>query len=308
MKKLRIVFMGTSEFAVPSLDILCKEGYNIVGVITAPDRQAGRGRKLQESEVKKYALEKGFKVLQPEKLKSPEFITQLRALKADLQVVVAFRMLPEIVWAMPPMGTINLHASLLPQYRGAAPINHAIIQGEKITGVTTFALQHEIDTGNILLQQQIKIEVEDNAGSLHDKLMQAGAETLLKTVQGLEKGSLEGQPQLKMETATKLQPAPKIYKSDGEIKWDQDAENIHNLIRGLAPYPGAYTQLNQIGIKILSAHFDKESSAITPGAFLTDHKSYLKFAARNGFIWIDNLQPEGRRPMKIAEFLRGWRG
>lgn len=300
--------MGTPDFAVPSLDALFHAGYEIVGVVTAPDRQAGRGLNLQQSAVKKYATEKGLRILQPEKLKSSEFAERLSELKADLQIVVAFRMLPEVVWNMPPMGTVNLHASLLPQYRGAAPINHALIQGEKFSGVTTFKLKHAIDTGNILLQHKVEIEPDDNAGSLHDKLMNAGATLLLKTVRGLENSTLKEHEQQEPESEIELKHAPKIYKTDCNINWNQEAEQVHDFIRGLSPYPAAYTQLGKLRIKILAAHFDTEQPEVARGKFLSDHKTYLKFAARNGFVWIDTLQPQGKRLMEVSDFLRGWRG
>jgi methionyl-tRNA formyltransferase len=304
MKNLRIIFMGTPEFAVPSLDLLYKEGYDIVGVVTAPDKPAGRGMKLSESEVKKYAVANNLKVFQPEKLKHPDFIEQLRELNADLQVVVAFRMLPELVWNMPPLGTINLHASLLPQYRGAAPINWAIINGEKETGVTTFKLQHEIDTGNILLQEKIKITDDETAGSLHDKMKALGAKVLLRTVQQLHNGTLQEHPQ---RHSSKLCPAPKIFPEDCKINWNQEVAEINNFIRGLSPYPTAFTFLNGKKIKIFSAEIEQFSVLDIPGNFITDRKSYLKFAARDGYISVKELQLEGKKRMRVADFLRGWR-
>jgi methionyl-tRNA formyltransferase len=304
MKNLRIIFMGTPEFAVPSLDLLYKEGYDIVGVVTAPDKPAGRGMKLSESEVKKYAVANNLKVFQPEKLKHPDFIEQLRELNADLQVVVAFRMLPELVWNMPPLGTINLHASLLPQYRGAAPINWAIINGEKETGVTTFKLQHEIDTGNILLQEKIKITDDETAGSLHDKMKAFGAKVLLRTVQQLHNGTLQEHPQ---RHSSKLCPAPKIFPEDCKINWNQEAAEINNFIRGLSPYPTTFTFLNGKKLKIFSAEIEQFSGLDIPGNFITDRKSYLKFAARDGYISVKELQLEGKKRMRVADFLRGWR-
>ena len=245
MKNTRIVFMGTPEFAVPSLEkIFRMQVMNIVAVITAPDKPSGRGMQINESAVKKYALSKNLKILQPEKLKAPEFIEELKSLKADLQIVVAFRMLPEIVWNMPPMGTINLHASLLPQYRGAAPINWAIINGEKETGVTTFKLQHEIDTGNILLQKKIPIRPDETAGELHDEMMEAGASLLLQTIDELIKGSLKETPQPQQQNNI-LHHAPKIFTETCEINWEKSADDIYNLIRGLSPYPAAFTFLKK---------------------------------------------------------------
>ncbi len=309
MKPLRIVFMGTPEFAVPSLNKLYEAGYDIAGVITAPDKPAGRGMKLTESAVKKYALEKNLKILQPEKLKDTQFIEELRSLKADVQVVVAFRMLPEIVWDMPPMGTINLHASLLPQYRGAAPINWAIINGEKETGATTFKLQHDIDTGNILLQEKITITGDETAGSLHDKMMHIGADLLLKTINQLEKGTLKEVPQNSPFTIhhSPLHHAPKIFTETCEIKWNKNVNEIYNLIRGLSPYPAAFTFLKGKKLKIFSAEKELTKVEEKPGHFLTDHKSYLKFAANDGFISAKDVQLEGKKRMAIEDFLRGWR-
>ena len=238
---LRIIFMGTPQFAVPSLHKLYEAGYDIGGVVTAPDKPAGRGMQLTESAVKKYAIGKNIKILQPEKLKDPAFIAELKSLNADVQVVVAFRMLPEIVWDMPPMGTINLHGSLLPQYRGAAPINWAIINGEKETGVATFMLQHEIDTGNILLQEKININDDETAGTLHDTMMDAGAELLLKTIKELEKGNLKEVEQPYISNMDILHHAPKIFTETCEINWNKSVDEIYNLIRGLSPYPAAFT-------------------------------------------------------------------
>jgi len=304
MKSLRIIFMGTPEFAVPSLDLLYKEGYDIAGVVTAPDKPAGRGMKLSQSEVKKYAVANNLKVFQPEKLKHPDFIEQLRKLNADLQVVVAFRMLPEVVWNMPPLGTINLHASLLPQYRGAAPINWAIINGEKETGVTTFKLQQEIDTGNILLQEKIKISDSETAGTMHDKMKILGAEVLLRTVQQLQNGTLQEHPQ---SHSSVLHSAPKIFSEDCKINWDQEVDEINNFIRGLSPYPTAFTFLNGKKLKVFSAEIEQFQGLDTPGNFITDYKSYLKFVARDGYISIKELQLEAKKRMHVADFLRGWR-
>ena len=304
MENIRIIFMGTPEFAVPSLDLLYKAGYNIVGVITAPDKPAGRGMKLSESEVKKYAVKNNLKILQPDKLKHPDFIEELRQLKADLQVVVAFRMLPEMVWKMPPLGTINLHASLLPQYRGAAPINWAIINGEKETGVTTFKLQQEIDTGNILLQEKIKINDNETAGTLHDKMKSIGAEVLLKTVQQLQNGTLQEHAQ---SYSSMLRLAPKIFSEDCKINWDQNVEDIFNFIRGLSPYPAAFTFLHGKKLKIFSAEKQQQTGLGSPGDYVTNNKSYLKFAAKDGYISIKELQSEGKKRMNVVDFLRGWR-
>lgn len=301
--------MGTPEFAVASLHKLYEAGYNIVGVVTAPDKPAGRGMKLTESAVKIFAKEKNLKILQPEKLKDPTFIEELKSINADVQVVVAFRMLPEIVWDMPPMGTINLHGSLLPQYRGAAPINWAIINGEKETGVTTFKLKHEIDTGNILLQQKIKIEDEDTAGSLHDKMKEIGAELLLKTIDELAKGELTEISQNSPITnhQSPLRHAPKIFTETCEINWNKSAAEIYNLIRGLSPYPAAFTFLNGKKLKIFSSEKEISSQINQSGKYLTDHKTYLKFPAKDGYISLKEIQLEGKKRNKIEDFLRGWR-
>lgn len=307
--------MGTPEFAVASLNKLVSNGCNIVAVITAPDKQAGRGMQLQQSAVKKYAVEKGLHILQPEKLKNISFLEGLKALNADVQCVVAFRMLPEVVWNMPAMGTVNVHGSLLPQYRGAAPINWAIINGEKFTGVTTFKLQQEIDTGNILLADKIKIEEEDDAGTVHDKLKELGANLLLKTIIGLADGILKEMPQpltinppvggQALELST-LQHAPKLFTETGNIDWKKSTEEVYNLIRGLSPYPVAYTKLNGKILKIYKAEKIIELPAIEPGTYKTDGKSFLQFACSNGYINILSLQIEGKKRMEIKDFLRGY--
>lgn len=304
---LRIVFMGTPEFAVPSLRCLFDAGYDIAAVVTAPDKPAGRGLKLTESAVKKFAEEKGLKILQPEKLKDPAFIETLRSLQADLNVVVAFRMLPEMVWNMPPLGTINLHASLLPHYRGAAPINWAIINGEKMTGLTTFRLQHEIDTGNILLQKEISITENDTAGTLHDKMMDAGACLLLQTIDGIAANTLSEISQRDLPGADNLQHAPKIFTDTCEIDWNQTVDKIYNQVRGLSPYPAAFTFLDDKKMKIFSAEKEHGPVAEKPGEWKTDNKTYLKFVARDGYIHLKTLQPEGKRRMNVEDFLRGWR-
>lgn len=303
---LRIVFMGTPDFAVASLDILVREGYQIVGVITAPDKPAGRGLQLQESAVKKYAVEKGLRILQPEKLKNPEFLEELTALKAHLQVVVAFRMLPEVVWNMPPLGTINVHASLLPDYRGAAPINWAIINGEKATGVTTFKLQHAIDTGNVLFSAQVPITDDETAGELHDDLMQTGAQVLLKTVAAIAAGTAEERPQPALDPE-KIKHAPKIFKEDGRINWQQPIDKIYNLVRGLSPYPTAWTTLQDKQLKIFKASKEHATPAVAPGEPVTDNRSYLKIAASDGYLVLQEIQLEGKKKMEIEAFLRGFR-
>lgn len=304
MSSWRIVFMGTPDFAVESLKALLHAGYNVVGVVTAPDKPAGRGQKLSESAVKQYAQEHGLPILQPLKLKDPEFIAQLSALKPDLQVVVAFRMLPEMVWNLPPQGTVNVHGSLLPKYRGAAPINWAILHGDKETGVSTFKLQHEIDTGDILLQEKMPIGPNETAGELHDRMKVVGAQLLVKTLQELANGTLKASPQ-QLNADTKN--APKLFKADCEINWNNTAEQIHNQIRGLSPYPTAYTVLGDKTLKIFSAEIEQGKPEIHPGTFSTDNKSYLKFAASNGYLLLKEVQLEGKKKMGIDEFLRGVR-
>jgi methionyl-tRNA formyltransferase len=303
--ELRIVFMGTPEFAVASLDALVKAGCKIVGVVTAPDKPAGRGMKLTESAVKKYAVEQGLKVLQPEKLKSTSFISDLEKLQADLQVVVAFRMLPEVVWNMPPMGTINLHGSLLPQYRGAAPINWAVINGEKETGVTTFKLKHEIDTGDILLQERFSIGEDETAGEIHDRMKGIGAALLVETVKGLAEGKLEEVPQSSF--GGEIKHAPKIFTETCKINWNKTVEETHNLIRGLSPFPGALAMLNDKILKIYKSKKEVAQPQHEIGEVITDGRTYLKFCCNNGYIHVLDLQLEGKKRMTIEEFLRGYR-
>lgn len=303
---MRIIFMGTPDFAVASLDALVQHGYDVVAVITAPDKPAGRGLQLQQSAVKQYAVSKQIPVLQPEKLKNPAFLEELRVYQADLQVVVAFRMLPEVVWNMPPLGTINVHASLLPQYRGAAPINWAIINGENESGVTTFKLQHEIDTGNILYSAKVTIRNDETAGELHDELMHAGADVLIKTVAALAEGGIEGVIQNNIP-AHELKHAPKIFKDDCRINWEMPVEQVYNLIRGLSPYPTAFTTLQGKTLKIFKAVKETAAHAQTPGSVHTDQKTYLQFAAAGGYIRVEELQLEGKKKMGVVEFLRGFR-
>ncbi len=310
LHSLRIVFMGTPEFAVASLDALVKADCNIVGVITAPDKPGGRGMQLQQSAVKKYAIEHNLDVLQPEKLKSLQFLEDLRALKADLQIVVAFRMLPEFVWNMPPMGTINLHGSLLPQYRGAAPINWAVINGEKETGVTTFKLKHEIDTGDILLQESFPIGEDQTAGEVHDTMKAIGANLLVKTVKGITDGSLKETPQIILsdgDRQTILKHAPKIHTDTCRINWSQPVETVHNLIRGLSPYPGAYTIMNEKMFKIFRSKKEVTLPRGTEGDYETDGKTFLKFACADGYIHLIEVQLEGKKKMGITDFLKGYR-
>ncbi len=302
---LKIVFFGTPGFAVGSLKALTEAGCRVVAVVTAPDKPSGRGLQLQPTAVKAFAETAGIPVMQPPKLKDSQFITDLKALDADLHIVVAFRMLPEAVWNMPPLGTVNVHASLLPQYRGAAPINWAIINGERETGVTTFRLKHEIDTGNILLQEKVAIEPEDNAGTVHDKLMNAGAALLVTTVKGLAEVTVTGQPQPQADAA--LKHAPKIFKEDMRIGWNKPVVEIINLIRGLSPYPAAFTELQGKGLKIYAAHAEAEPIKAEPGTLDTDGKTYLRFAANDGWVYVDELQQEGKKRMLTGNFLRGFR-
>lgn len=306
---MRIVFMGTPDFAVASLDRLVKNQKDIVAVVTSPDKPAGRGQKLNESAVKKYAVENNLLVLQPEKLKDPSFIETLQHLNADLFIVVAFRMLPEVVWTMPPMGTFNLHGSLLPQYRGAAPINWAILNGEKESGVTTFFLKHEIDTGSIIHQAKTPIHEQMNAGELHDTLMEIGAGLVLQTVNDIEQNNVH--PITQEETMNRnglkesdLKHAPKIFKEDMKINWEKTAKEVYQHIKGLSPYPTAFTQLNQLGLKIYDAEIS-ENLLLTPGEYQTDGKTFLKFQCIDGSISVLDLQLEGKKRMKVEEFLRG---
>lgn len=302
-KDLRIIYMGTPDFAVPSLDILVANGYQVVAVITAPDKPKGRGQKLSYSPVKEAALKHNIPVLQPTNLKSPEFLEELASYKANLQIVVAFRMLPEIVWNMPEIGTFNLHASLLPQYRGAAPINWAIINGEQETGLTTFFLKHEIDTGNILFQEKESILENDNAGTLYQRLMIKGADLVLKTVQAIEKGEYSPKAQ---DESQEIKHAPKIFKETCEINWNQEVDKVHNFIRGLSPYPAAWTKLNDMNFKIFKtekAIGPKEIYA--PGEYVTDNKSFILVKTADRWLSILELQAEGKRRMTVEEFLRG---
>ncbi|MCF2442828.1 methionyl-tRNA formyltransferase [Dyadobacter sp. CY345] len=301
-EKLRIIFMGTPEFAVPSLRSLVESNSNVIAVITVPDKPAGRGQKQMSSPVKIYAEEQGIPVLQPEKLKNPEFIAQLKALNADLQVVVAFRMLPEIVWSMPKYGTFNLHGSLLPQYRGAAPINWAVINGETESGVTTFFIEKEIDTGKIIFQEKDPISPEDDAGSVYERLMELGGKLVLKTVQAIEEGNY---PQEAQDESKEIKLAPKIFRETCEIDWTQPAEKIHNFVRGLSPYPAAWTTLNGLSCKIFKTSITDDSEAGNPGEFRTDNKTFLQFRAGDFWIAVEVLQLEGKKKMAVGDFLRG---
>jgi len=302
LNELRIVFMGTPDFAVASLKALVSAGGNIVGVITAPDKAAGRGMKIQYSAVKQYALEKGLPTLQPAKLKDPAFVRDLQSLKADLQVVVAFRMLPEIVWNMPPLGTINVHGSLLPDYRGAAPINRAVMNGEKETGVTTFKLQHQIDTGNILLQERMLIDDDETASSVHDRMKELGANLLVNTIKGIINNNLQERPQ---QIATTDKHAPKIFSADCEINWQQSTDAIHNHIRGLAEFPGAFTYLQATLLKVFRSTKEYTIDANEIGTMLSDSKTYIKFKTIDGYIHVTDIQLAGKKRMLVGDFLRG---
>ena len=311
---MRIVFMGTPEFAVESLNILVENKYNVVGVITMPDKPSGRGHKMQCSAVKQYALEHNLPVLQPEKLKEESFLDELKLLNADLQIVVAFRMLPEVVWNMPQYGTFNLHASLLPQYRGAAPINWAIINGEKETGATTFFLTHEIDTGKIILQEKIAIADTDDAGIVHDKLMSMGAEMVKKTVDLLMEGKIEGIDQSQfIHPETELKAAPKIFKETCEIQLSWTIDKVYNFVRGLSPYPAAWIDLQFPGqsdnmtLKVFESEKEPEQHTLPVGTIVTDGKKFAKIAFTDGFIQLKSVQAPGKKRMDIGELLRGMR-
>ena len=303
MNTIRIIFMGTPEFAVPSLEILVQNKFNVVAVITAPDKPQGRGQKLTPSPVKECALKYNISVLQPTNLKSPEFLEGLKSYHANLQIVVAFRMLPEVVWMMPKLGTFNLHGSLLPHYRGAAPINWAIINGEKETGVTTFFLKHEIDTGSIIFQEKETIKEDDDVGTVYERLMHKGATLVLKTVQAIQQGDY---PSLPQTTSSEIKHAPKIFKETCQINWDQPSEQIRNFVRGLSPYPAAWTLIGGKTFKIFKCSFAHANSGVTlPGEFMTDDKTYLYFKTSDSLISIDEFQPEGKKRMNVQEFFRG---
>lgn len=306
-KDLRIVYMGTPEFAVEPLKRLVEEGYNVVGVVTMPDKPAGRGQHVQESPVKKYALQEDIPLLQPEKLRDEDFLVQLKMWQADIQVVVAFRMLPEVVWNMPRLGTFNLHASLLPQYRGAAPINWAIINGEKETGVTTFFLKHEIDTGNIILQRSTPISEQDNVGTLYDRLMHMGAELVVETMERITMGDVSTMPQ---DDSVATNPAPKIFKDDCKINWDKPAIELHNFVRGLSPYPAAFTEVKNekgqvLSLKVLETEVIDSTVAEQPGTLVSDGKNQLLFATSEGYLLVKRLQLAGKKAMTTQELLRG---
>ena len=294
--------MGTPEFAVPSLRVLIENNYNVVGVITSVDKPAGRGRKLFQSAVKKFAVEHDLNVLQPRNLKAPEFVEELRALKADLQIIVAFRMLPEVVWNMPPIGTFNLHGSLLPKYRGAAPINWAVINGEKETGVTTFFLKHEIDTGDILMQEKLPIGDDETVGEVYGRMMEMGGKVVLKTVKMIEKGDYKLLPQ----DASKATKAPKIFPETCEIDFEKTTAEVHNFIRGLSPYPGAWTTLDDKKLKIFKTKKSIEKHEKQPGTITTDDKKFLRIATSDGFVDVLELQLQGKKRMDTKSFLNGY--
>ncbi len=308
-QSMRIIFMGTPEFAVASLDALIKEGFNVVAVVTAPDKPGGRGMQLQQSAVKQFALSHQLPVLQPVKLKDPAFLDQLRALKPDIQVVVAFRMLPEVVWNLPPLGSVNLHASFLPQYRGAAPINWAIINGEIETGLTTFRLRHEIDTGDLLLQTKLPIGENEHADELHDRMKKVGAGLLVETLKKLARNELNPSPQNHIPE-TELHHAPKLFTETCRIDFNRSVAEVHNLIRGLSSFPGAFTELNGKTLKIFDSRKEEKGTEPLPdpGTFLTDGKKNIRFACADGFVRVLELQAAGKKRMSAEEFLRGYRG
>ncbi len=312
---LRILYMGTPDFAVAPLEKLLQSGKDVVGVITAPDRPAGRGKKIRLSAIKAYLLQNHpqIPILQPNNLKDPAFVEQVQALKPELQIVVAFRMLPEVIWQIPEIGTFNLHASLLPQYRGAAPINHVLINGESETGVTTFMIDQKIDTGRILMQERIKIGPLESAGELHDRLMEAGANLVLETVTRLTDGSLVARSQEEfINPQSKLRTAPKIYKEDCRINWEQTGFKVFNQIRGLSPYPGAFGHLHKesgttVLCKIYASVFRTEAHQVSPGTIHTDGKTFLEVSVQGGWIQVLDLQQEGKRRMDVRDFLAGVR-
>ena len=310
-KKLRLVYMGTPDFAVSPLAKLVEEGYNVVGVVTMPDKPSGRGLHVQQSAVKRYALQAGLPVYQPEKLRDPAFVETFRSMKPDLGIVIAFRMLPEIIWAAPKLGTFNLHASLLPQYRGAAPINWALINGETETGVTTFLLNREIDKGAVLCQTRVPIGPDDDAGTLHDRLMEAGTELVVETIGKIAQGTVTAVEQPTVDPEC-LKGAPKIFKETCRIDWRQPAARICNLIRGLSPYPAAWSELSRpdatpVGVKIFRAKAEACRPGKAPGAIVTDGRSEIKVACADGYVQIEELQIAGRRRMTTEELLRGFK-
>ncbi len=310
MEKLRIVYFGTPEFAASQLEAILAAGYEVAAVVTMPDKPAGRGQKMQHSEVKKTALQHNLPLLQPEKLKDPQFIEQLASFNADLFIVVAFRMLPAVVWQMPRLGTFNLHASLLPQYRGAAPINFAIINGETETGLTTFFLNEEIDKGAVIMREKVAIRPEETAGELHDELMLLGNKVVVETIQKIEKGDVKALEQNELEQGEALKPAPKISKEFCRIDWSRDLQSVYNHIRGLSPYPAAHTVLastegGRIEMKVFAAEMENALPKEECGTVVTDNKKFLKIALRDGYLHLTEVQQAGKKRMNIADFLRG---
>lgn len=311
-EKLKIVFMGTPEFAVASLDALLQNDFDIVAVVTAPDKPAGRGQKIQMSAVKEYALEKNLKILQPTNLKDEQFVGQLKELHADLQIVVAFRMLPEMVWNMPPLGTFNLHGSLLPKYRGAAPINWAVINGDTESGVTTFKLSHQIDTGSILFREKIKVDDEMTAGELHDELMKIGAQLMVKTVKAIDASRTGSKLEFITQDDSQATHAPKIFKDTCKINWNKPLKNIYDLVRGLSPYPTAYTEFTDAKgqshiLKIFKASRIASSGKAQTGLVESDGKTYVRVHCADGMLQLNELQLQGKKKMNVKEFLNGFR-
>ena len=309
-KNISIAYFGTPEFAASQLEAILGAGYHVAVVVTMPDKPAGRGRKIQYSDVKKTALEHNLPLLQPEKLKDPAFLEQLASFKANLFIVVAFRMLPAVVWQMPELGTFNLHASLLPQYRGAAPINFAIINGETETGLTTFFLNEEIDKGAVIMRERVAIRPDETAGELHDELMLLGNKVVVETIKKIEKGNVKALPQEELSDSQPLKPAPKISKEFCNVDWSLDCQTIYNHIRGLSPYPAAHAQLQSesgevIDLKIYAAEIETCKPDVTPGVVVTDNKKYLKIALSDGFIHLTHVQQAGKKAMPISDFLRG---
>lgn len=311
-EKPRIIFLGTPEFAVAPLDHLVKKGYNVVAVVTAPDKPAGRGKKLTAPPVKKYAEQNDIQVFQPPKLKNEKFLKSIKDLKPDIQVVVAFRMMPKELWSIPSKGTFNLHASLLPQYRGAAPINWAIINGEKKTGLTSFFIDEKIDTGEVIFQEEMDIGENETAGEVHDRMMETGSELVEKTVKAIADETLKTKPQPRLENDNqKLKPAPKIFKEDCRIHWSENGQKVHNLIRGLSPYPSAFSNMKKEGepdvqVKILRTEFELAGHDYNPGEIISDGKNYMKVTVPDGYIKILELKPAGKKSMKIRDFLNGF--
>lgn len=309
---MRLVYFGTPEFAASQLEAILKAGYEVAAVVTMPDKPAGRGKKIQFSDVKKTALEHQLPLLQPEKLKDPEFLKALESYHADLFIVVAFRMLPEVVWKMPPLGTFNLHASLLPQYRGAAPINHAIINGETETGLTTFFLNEEIDKGKVIMRESVAIRPDETAGELHDELMLLGNKLVVETIKKIENNDIQPVTQEELAAGAVLKDAPKIFKDFCYIRWNQSCKTVYDHIRGLSPYPAAHTCLKSseretVDLKVYKTEIELTQPSEQPGTVVTDNKNYLKIAVNDGFIHLTMLQQAGKKSMSISEFLRGFR-